>query len=106
NEHWSVDEHVRDGYRDSEAAERLENAGFNIVRMVHGYGLPGRIAWNLLQRIPINLLSKSKFMILPVVVYLIIAFPIGLLLMWLDILKSDHPKGGSLLVVAQRPQES
>jgi SAM-dependent methyltransferase len=105
SEHWSVDEHVRDGYRDSEARERLEKAGFKIVRMVHGYGFPGQIAWNLLQRIPLSLLSKSKLMIPFVIFYLIFAFPVGLIMMCLDLAKKDHPKGGSLLVVAQRPKE-
>ncbi|MCF7810957.1 class I SAM-dependent methyltransferase [bacterium] len=103
---WSVDEHVRDGYRDSEARERLEKAGFKIIRMVHGYGLPGRIAWNLLQRIPLSLLSKSKLILPIVILHLILALPIGLLMMYIDLAKKDHPKGGSLLVVAQRPDES
>ena len=103
---WHVDEHVRDGYRDSEARERLENAGLKVVKIVRGYGWAGRVAWNLLQRIPLSLLAKGKLMLLPVTLYLLIASPFALVFMWLDILKGDNPKGGSLLMVAQRTEST
>ncbi|NQT33570.1 methyltransferase domain-containing protein [bacterium] len=103
---WQVGEHVRDGYRDSEARERFESAGLETVRLVRGYGSAGRAAWTLLQRIPLSWLSKGKLMLLPTTLYMIPAFPIGLLLMIFDYLKGDNPQGGSLLVVARRPEEA
>ena len=105
DKHWSVDEHLRDGYGDDEARSKLEKAGLEIVRIVRGYGIPGRIAWTLLQRIPLKLLNMSKIMILPVTLYLIITFPFALILMWLDMLRGDNPAGASLLVVAQRAEQ-
>ncbi len=102
---WRVDEHVRDGYRDYEARERIEQSGMKVVKIVRGYGWAGRIAWTLLQRIPLSWMSKGKLMILPVIPYLALAFPVALCFMWLDMLRGNDPKGGSLLVIAQRPVE-
>ena len=101
---WRVDEHVRDGYSDSEARESLEAAGLKVVKIVRGYGWAGRTAWKLLQRVPLSMLSKGKIMMLPAAIYMIAAFPVGLLFMWLDMMLGDDPHGGSLLVVAQRPE--
>ncbi|MDP8239919.1 MAG: class I SAM-dependent methyltransferase [Candidatus Hatepunaea meridiana] len=100
---WSVDEHFRDGYRDSEAIERIEATGLKVKKIIRGYGRTGHIAWVLLQRIPLSLLAKGKLWILPVAVYLLLILPLALLFMWLDFLRGDTLKGGSLLVLAQRP---
>ena len=103
--HWEVDEHVRDGYRDSEACHRLVQAGFRVERIVHGYGVTGRIAWTLLQRIPMVVLGWNKLlMLIPVALYLLIAFPVAVVMMWADLLARDHPRGGSLLIIAVRPE--
>lgn len=103
HDHWEVGEHVRDGYRDSEAVERLKKAGFDQVRTVHGYGFPGRIAWTLLQRVPMSLLGRFKaLMLIPVMLYIVCVLPIALVMMWLDTSFSDHPRGGSLMVIAER----
>lgn len=100
---WHVDEHVRDGYRDSEARERMGKAGLEVVRIVRGYGKAGMVAWNLLQRIPLATLSKSKMLLSPLVaLYLIVVLPIALIFMWLDVIRGDSPRGGSLLVVAKK----
>lgn len=98
---WNVDEHVRDGYKDSQAIEKLRRAGFRIVRIVRGYGRPGRIAWTLLQRIPMSMLGRGKFMIPLAALYLVIVIIPALKAMWLDLLMKDHPTGGSLLLVAE-----
>ena len=102
---WQVGEHVRDGYRDDEARERLEAAGFQIVKTVHGYGKAGMTAWTLLQRVPLSFMSFSKLMLLPVALYLIAIFPIALILMWLDFAGGDNPQGGSLLILAQKTRD-
>jgi len=101
--HWHVDEHMRDGYYERDACERLDIAGLRVVKVVRGYGWAGRIAWTLLQRIPLCWLVKGRLMLLPVAVYMLPALPLGLLFMWLDYIKGDHPRGGSLLVLAQKP---
>ena len=100
---WCVGEHVRDGYRESEARERLEAAGFRIVRIVRGYGRWGMFAWTLLQRVPLAMLGASRWLAPVAALYLLPALPIGLLAMWMDIRIGDHPDGGSLLIVAQKP---
>jgi len=99
---WEVGEHIRDGYRDGEARERLEAAGLEVVRMVHGYGKPGMVGWTLLQRIPMTMLGWSFLMIPLVVLFLIVALPAALAAMWLDYARGEHPDGGSLLVVARK----
>jgi SAM-dependent methyltransferase len=101
---WTVDEHFRDGYTDSQARERLEAAGFEIERIVHGYGFFGKIAWNLLQRIPMSMLGMSQMMIFVVAIYLLVATPIAIVAMLLDMIPGEQPNGGSLLVVAQKPK--
>jgi hypothetical protein len=103
---WHVDEHVREGYSDSEARGRLEAAGFNIERIVRGYAVPGMLAWNLLQRIPLGLLNKSRLWLAPLALYLLLVSPLALLLMWIDLSGGDHQDGGSLMVVAQKAGES
>ncbi len=106
HDHWEVGEHVRDGYRDSEATERLRKAGFDKVELVHGYGFPGQIAWTLLQRVPMTLLGRFKtVMLIPTFLYLLCISPIALLMMWWDLSFLDHPQGGSLMVIAERAKE-
>ncbi len=103
HDHWEVGEHVRDGYRDSEVRERLRKVGFDKVSIIRGYGLPGRIAWTLLQRIPMSMMASNKLlMIIPLAIYLFIISPFALAMMLLDLAISDHPRGGSLLVIAER----
>ncbi len=99
---WTVDEHFRDGYSDRQAQERLESVGFEIERIVHGYGFFGKIAWQLLQRIPMSMLGLSPLMIIPVAIYMLPAIPIAVAAMLLDMVPGEQPKGGSLLVVAKK----
>lgn len=99
---WTVDEHFRDGYRDHEAVERLERAGFTIKRLTHGYGPFGMVAWTLLQRIPMSLLNRGKLWLVPVACYLVAALPLAVLAMLLDLVPGDQVMGGSLLIVAEK----
>lgn len=104
NPGWTVGEHVRDGYSDEEIINDLTTAGFEIEKIVHGYGIMGKIAWRLLQQIPIGMYAKFGLMaIIPLILYLIVIFPIGFLLMLLDIIPGDHSDGSGLLVTAQKP---
>jgi len=101
---WTVGEHVRDGYNDEIARERIAQAGFRIIRELHGYGKPGMIAWTLLQRVPLTMLGWGKMlMAIPVIVWLVLVFIPAILLMWIDLICSTHKRGGSLLIVAEHP---
>lgn len=101
---WTVGEHVRDGYRDENAREKIEAAGLVIERIVRGYGKPGMIAWTLLQRIPMSALGRSRWLLPLVTVWLIVALPVALIAMALDLAPGDRPAGGSLLVAARKPR--
>ena len=106
SEGWRVGEHIRDGYKDEEAQHRLEEAGFEVVRLVRGYGAAGRFAWMLLQKIPMSLMTKGRALLLPAALFIIIGLPLALAAMWLDFARGDHNDGGSLLMVARRPAEA
>jgi len=99
---WSVGEHERDGYSDAAARSALGAAGLRVDRLVRGYGPAGRIAWTLLQRIPLTMLAASRLLLPVALLFLAVAILPALLLMTADYLKGDHPRGGSLLVVAIR----
>ncbi len=101
---WHVDEHVRDGYSDREASEKLEDQGFEIVRITSGYGFWGRIAWTLLQRIPMSLLGASWLLAPVVAAYLAVILPLALTVMSIDVSTANHERGGSLLVTARKPK--
>lgn len=100
NPHWEVGEHVRDGYRDADAREKIEAAGLKIERMTRGYGKPGMVAWTLLQRIPMTLLGASKLFIPVVALWIALVAPVALIAMALDVSAGDQPEGGSLMVTA------
>lgn len=102
---WTVGEHVRDGYLNSELRSKLEAAGLRIVKLINGYGKPGMIAWTLLQRIPLSMIRKGWLMVIPTILYLMIAIPVSIIAMWLDLVMSSHSKGGSVLVIAEKPVE-
>ncbi|MFH0765536.1 MAG: class I SAM-dependent methyltransferase [Calditrichota bacterium] len=98
-----VGEHVRNGYRDQEARERLETAGLVIDQIIHGYGAPGRLAWRLLQGVPMALLSRGRGGVPLAALWLIPALPWAIILMGLDVATSSHKRGGSLLITARKP---
>ncbi len=102
---WTVGEHVRDGYLNSDITMKLEAAGLRIVKLVNGYGKPGMAAWTLLQRIPLSMMRKGWLMMFPTILYLLVAVPISIIAMWMDIIGSSHAKGGSLLVIAEKSVE-
>ena len=99
---WTVGEHVRDGYRDEDAVRKLKSAGLNVTRIIHGYGVMGKIGWTLLQRIPLGWLSHGMIWILPTLIYLIAAIPVGMLAMLIDYTIGEHARGGSLLIIAEK----
>jgi len=102
HDHWEVGEHVRDGYRDADAKEKMETAGLTIERIVRGYGKPGMVAWTLLQRVPMSLLGTSRAFIPVVMLWLPIVIIPAVIAMYLDRAPGDRPEGGSLMVIARK----
>lgn len=100
---WTVGEHVRDGYTDDDAVHKLESAGLRVLHLVRGYGPFGRVAWMLLQRVPMTLLKASMLLVPVVVLYFLIILPAALFAMLLDLVPGNQRNGGSLLVTAQKP---
>jgi len=95
-------EHVRPGYKHSEIARKLENAGFAKIRIRPTYGFWGGLAWKLLLKIPLRLLHHSRFW-WPVLLfwYPVMVWP-ALAFMWLELLRGNR-EGGCLLLTAVKP---
>lgn len=101
-ERWRVEEHFRDGYRDEDMEGLLRGGGFALCRLQRSYGAWGRRAWIILQKIPLTLASWSRWLLLLVALYLLIAIPFGLLFIALDLRREDHPDGGGLLAWGEK----
>ncbi len=94
-----IEEHVRDGYNINDIQQKLSRAGFSKVDARYSYGAPGKIAWRLSMKYPIQMLGVSKlfFIILPF--YYLIAYPISFVLNYFDT-HMKHPTGTGLIVKA------
>jgi SAM-dependent methyltransferase len=94
-----IDEHVRDGYNIDDIQLKLKRAGFRKTEARFAYGTPGKIAWKLSMKYPIQMLGVTKlfFIILPA--YYLIAYPIAYICNWLDV-SLEHKTGTGLIVKA------
>lgn len=101
--HGFIDEHVRDGYSLEDITQKLKAAGFQRIEAYYTYGKPGRLAWRLSMKYPIQLLGISQgfFILLPF--YYLFVYPIAFVLNYLDT-KLQHPSGTGLLVKAWKTQ--
>ncbi len=99
---WTVDEHFRDGYSDKDIQQKLESAGFRIVKIARSYGALGMFAWHLLQGIPMRMLGRSSWMIPPAALYILFIYPLAFFAMLLDVAAGNHRNGNGLLVLAQK----
>ena len=98
-----VGEHVRQGYTRQEFVDKITRAGFTVEKLKYTYGqLWGRLAWLILQRIPMRLLSLSKLFAVLVVPWMIVMYLPAALCMWLDV-NTNNSQGGSWLMVARKP---
>lgn len=98
-----IREHVREGYTEEEFRERMARAGFVIQTLKPLYGpLWGRLAWWTLQRIPMRLLSVSKWLAVVVVPWIIVLYLPAAFCMWMDVMR-PHARGGGWLLVARKP---
>jgi 2-polyprenyl-3-methyl-5-hydroxy-6-metoxy-1,4-benzoquinol methylase len=101
--HSVIGEHVREGYTEQEFIDKITGAGFRIEKMKRTYGpVWGRIAWYILQRIPMRLLTISKVLAIVVVPWMIVLYPLAALCMWLDVVLKNQ-SGGGWLLVARKP---
>jgi SAM-dependent methyltransferase len=97
-----IGEHVRDGYPLAELTEKLETAGLGVVEKLYTYGPVGSVAWRLLVKWPIQMLSASRWLTPLVAAYYVPVGPVGLALNAVD-LRADNATGTGLLVTSQRP---
>lgn len=67
-----IGEHVRDGYPVEEMRQKLNLAGFNKTEILYQYGAPGKIAWKLSMKYPMQLLGKTKLFFLALPFYYLI----------------------------------
>ncbi|MCB0717947.1 MAG: class I SAM-dependent methyltransferase [Bacteroidetes bacterium] len=94
-----IGEHVRDGYNREELEEKLSTAGLQPIRTIFTYGPWGSLAWRLLIKYPMQLLSLSWLLLILLPFYYVLALPIGLVLNAIDVSR-DNAAGTGLLVVS------
>ncbi len=94
-----IGEHVRDGYNIEEIKQKLNRAGFNKVEAHYSYGTPGKIAWRLSMKYPIQLLNISKLFFIIIPFYYLITYPFCFVLNWMDT-NQTHTEGTGLIVKA------
>jgi SAM-dependent methyltransferase len=94
-----IGEHVRDGYNIAEIQEKLRIAGFQKTEARYSYGTPGKIAWRLSMKWPIQLLNVSKAFFIIIPFYYLITYPLCFVLNWMDT-NQQHDEGTGLIVKA------
>jgi SAM-dependent methyltransferase len=97
-----VGEHVRQGYTQQEFIEKITRAGFDVEQLKYTYGpVWGRLAWLLLQRIPMRLLSITRLFAVIVIPWMLVVYLPAALFMWLDV-HAHNKSGGGWLMVARK----
>lgn len=94
-----IEEHVRNGYNIKEIEDKLRSAGFNRIDARYSYGTPGKIAWKLSMKYPIQLLGVSKIFFIIIPFYYLTTYPFSFILNYIDT-HSSHPTGTGLIVKA------
>lgn len=94
-----IDEHVRDGYSIEDIENKLKKAGFSEISTRYSYGVPGKISWKLSMKWPIQMTNASKFLLILLPLYYIIAYPISFFLNIFDT-NTTHKTGTGLIVKA------
>ena len=97
-----IGEHVREGYTKREFISKLSHADFTVERMQMIYSpVWGRIAWTLLQRIPMRWLSIWKGFLVLVIPWMVVVYLPAALCMWLDV-HTNNTRGGGWIVTARK----
>ena len=99
NETSFIEEHVRDGYNIGDIKEKLHRAGFSKVDARYSYGAPGKIAWRLSMKYPIQMLGVSKLFFILLPFYYLPVYPVCFILNYADTYM-HHPTGTGLIVKA------
>lgn len=97
-----IGEHVREGYGREELESKLSAAGLRVEEVTYTYGVAGSLAWRMLIKIPMRLLSMSPLLAILVAPYFLLVLPFGVLLNALDV-AADNERGTGILVVARKP---
>jgi len=92
-------EHIRAGYNKKELENKLLQVGFQIDKSFYTYGTSGALSWKLLLKIPLLLITKKLYFLLPL--YYPIVYPFAEILMQLD-MKTDNKRGTGILIVARK----
>lgn len=99
--HFFVEEHVREGYNIDEIKEKLTKAGFSDISAKYSYGKPGTFAWILSMKIPIIALNFTKLFFVLLPFYYLIFYPIAFIFNIIDV-NTKHKSGRGLLVKAYK----
>ena len=91
-------EHIRAVYHKEDLEEKLQQAGFSIIKSIFTYGTFGSLSWKLMLKLPMQITSKKLYIILPI--YYLLIYPVCEILMRID-MKTDNKKGTGILIVAQ-----
>ncbi len=94
-----IEEHVRNGYNIIQIQEKLKRAGFQKTEARYQYGIPGKIAWRLSMKYPIQMLGMTKLFFIVLPFYYLVAYPISFVLNYADTY-SHHQTGTGLIVKA------
>ncbi len=94
-------EHVRPGYNKEELENKLTEAGFTLRESSYSYGKYGALAWRLLMKYPLQMLSGSKLALLLLPLYYLFVYPLAFVLNRMD-LNSNNSSGTGLFVVAEK----
>lgn len=96
-----TEEHVRPGYSMGELSEKVNKAGFKIVRKYYSYGFFGALSWKMMLKTPLSMLNKSKFSTILLPFYYLLIYPFSELLMQLD-LAVNNKKGNGIILLAKK----
>ena len=94
-----IEEHVRDGYNIEDIQTKLKQAGFSRMEAKYSYGSPGKIAWRISMKWPIQLLGLSKLFFIIIPFYYLLFYPFAFILNYADTY-GDHATGTGLIVKA------
>lgn len=97
-----VGEHARTGYSKSDIRAKIEAAGLTPVEIEYTYGPKGHLAWRMLIQYPMLWMNKISLWALPLMaIWYIVALPVGLILMKLD-MNEPIEKGTGIYALAKK----
>lgn len=96
-----IDEHVRDGYSPRDLEEKLRVAGFTNIDIKYTYGTPGKLAWKLSMKWPIQILGASKVFFILLPFYYILTYPWAFVLNYIDT-KTEQKVGNGILAIVKK----